>query len=77
MNPDSVRPNNEDDDVREDGSEGEFDGVEHVKANVRDTGKEPSTEEAKEHNVDHAELRSWCPHCVKGKSVSLFCPNFL
>ena len=30
----------------------------------------PTKAEVEEHNRTHAEYRSWCPHCVAGKSVS-------
>ena len=30
----------------------------------------PTKAEVEEHNRTHAEYRSWCPHCVAGKSIS-------
>ena len=37
---------------------------------VRRKPEEPTREEVEEHNVDHAQYREWCPHCVKGRGVS-------
>ena len=31
----------------------------------------PTKIEVEEHNRTHAEYRSWCPHCVRGKSISM------
>ena len=31
----------------------------------------PTKAEVEEHNRTHAEYRSWCPHCVRGKSVAM------
>ena len=31
----------------------------------------PTKAEVEEHNRTHAEYRSWCPHCVRGKSISM------
>ncbi len=28
----------------------------------------PNMQEAEEHSLDHAVVRSWCPHCVKGRA---------
>ena len=32
----------------------------------------PSKEEVDKHNLTHIPFRSWCPHCVRGKSVSKY-----
>ena len=31
---------------------------------------EPTQEDTDEHNLDHAQIRSWCPHCIKGRATS-------
>ena len=42
-----------------------------MRAKFRRLEDEPTQEEIKEHNIDLANYRSWCPHCVKGKSKAL------
>ena len=43
---------------------------ETVRAKFRSISKEPTQDEINEHNIDHAQFRSWCPHCVKGKAIA-------
>ena len=43
---------------------------ETIKANFRKLEEQPTQEEIDDHNIDHANFRSWCPHCVKGGSKS-------
>jgi len=50
--------------------EEEIQEEETVRARFRKLENEPTQEEIDEHNIDHANFRSWCPHCVKGKSTS-------
>ena len=40
------------------------------KVRFRRTDEEPTSREVEEHNVDHAVIRAWCPHCVKGKAAA-------
>ena len=43
---------------------------EGVKVKHGRTDEEPTAREVEERNMDHAVFRSWCPHCVKGKSAA-------
>ncbi len=43
-------------------------GEEVVRARARRVGTVPSEKEVEERNMDHGVLRSWCPHCVKGRA---------
>ena len=43
-------------------------GEEAVRARARKTEAVPSQREVDEHNLDHGVFRSWCPHCVKGRT---------
>ena len=36
---------------------------------IRDPGQ-PTKQEWLEHQATHIPTRSWCPHCVRGKSVN-------
>ena len=36
----------------------------------RKLADEPTQEEIDEHNLNHANFREWCPHCIKGKAKS-------
>ena len=48
----------------------QIEGEEAVPVKHRRTDEEPTAREVEEHNMDHATFRSWCPHCVKGKSAA-------
>ena len=39
-----------------------------MRAKFRVLEKEPTQAEIDEHNLEHAQFRSWCPHCVMGKA---------
>ena len=41
-----------------------------MRAQFRTITKEPTQEDIDEHNLDHAQFRSWCPHCIKGRAKS-------
>ncbi len=41
---------------------------EGVAARARKVESVPSRREVEEHNLDHAVFRSWCLHCVKGRT---------
>ncbi len=43
-------------------------GKEGVTARARTVEAVPSRKEVEEHNLNHVVLRSWCPHCVKGRA---------
>ena len=55
----------EEDDAGE-GIEGEPE--EAQKAETTKVPSKPSKEEVDEHMITHLPFRSWCPHCVRGKS---------
>ena len=55
---------NSGDDHREDESE------EAVAPRTRVAPIQPTPEEVDRHMVTHLPFREWCPHCVRGKSVS-------
>ncbi len=48
----------------------EREAEEAARATARKTEATPSAKEVEEHNLGHAVLRSWCPHCVKGRAES-------
>ena len=61
---------------RKDNSEDQMDeGMDdEIRPEIREQGKrrlpeEPTFEEVEAHNVDHANYREWCPHCVRGKGI--------
>ena len=50
------------------GDETEEEHEEAQKAKAIKAPSKPSKEEVDEHMVTHLPFRSWCPHCVRGKS---------
>ena len=56
----------EEEEVTREGEESEPEEARRAKA-VRVPTK-PSKEEVEEHMATHLPFRSWCPHCVRGKS---------
>ena len=57
---------NEGGDAEEGGTESEPEEARRVK--TAKAPAKPSKEEVDEHMVTHLPFRSWCPHCVRGKS---------
>ena len=55
------------DEEKKPGEEGEDEGD---KPRVVTSPAQPSAKEIEEHMVTHIPFRSWCPHCVAGKSKS-------
>ena len=49
---------------------GEVDANGMVKPNLLNAPYSPSRQERMEHEVSHLPFRSWCAHCVRGKSKS-------
>jgi hypothetical protein len=49
---------------------GQQESIEEVKPKIRKEYNKPTEEEVREHEIDHAVFKAWCPHCVKGKAVS-------
>ena len=43
---------------------------EGVRAKIKIVSDKPSKREVEEHMATHIPFRSWCPHCVRGKSKS-------
>ena len=57
---------NEEEGATEGGAESEPEEARRVKTASVPT--KPSKEEVDEHMITHLPFRSWCPHCVRGKS---------
>ena len=49
---------------------GEMDANGVIKPNILNAPYSPSRQERMEHEVTHSPYRSWCEHCVRGKSKS-------
>ena len=59
--PESASPNPFRDDLED---------PETMRPKFRKLAGEPTQGEIDEHNLNHANFRSWCPHCVKGRANS-------
>ena len=79
-----MRPFNPDEEEAAEEQEGEHEGARKAKEEATDEQEgeleearkakgikaptKPSKEEVNEHMLTHLPFRSWCPHCVRGKS---------
>ena len=60
-----------DDDKMHDGeADQQSEGEEAPKVKVWSDPGKPTKEKIEQHEATHAQYRSWCPHCVKGRGQS-------